>query len=169
MKIVGRTFDSSYHDNAYTDSASTTNIFAYGGTASTFATYKTNAGISEANSTHTKGSDPTGFRQFIYRNEFWRGAIVAIENWGLAASTTIDLRGLGLKTGDTVEIIRAENWPTALHTITYDESVPAQSSAVVVTTNDTTRVAPVGITAGLVPSTSPRFNAYLIRKCPCPW
>jgi hypothetical protein len=112
----------------------------------------------------------TGAHVQVIPNDFEQGrGTIIVENYGLAPSVSVDLSSLGLQSGDTVNIYKAENWPNVLHSFTYNPTSSAQSTAFQLNMNDTRVTQPVGVPAGTVTSLAPRFGVYIVKKCPCPW
>jgi hypothetical protein len=104
-------------------------------------------------------SKPTGTQVVVRPNKYEPGrANVAIYNWGLQSQVSVDLSGVGLKSGDTFEIRDAANFYGPLVTSgTYN------GSPVVIGMLARTEAIPIG-TSSPAPSTGPEFGAFVVLK-----
>jgi hypothetical protein len=158
-----------WHSNTYFNASLTIKPFRFNGSDYAFSNFKATSGLDAFGSSYF-AHDPTGTHVQVIPNEFetGRGTII-VENYSLAPTVTVDLSSLGLQTGDTVKIYKAENWPNVLHSFTYNLTNSAQSTAFQLNMSDTRVTQPVGVAAGTIPSMAPRFGVYIVKKCPCPW
>jgi hypothetical protein len=170
--IIGRNSSTppyTWHSNKYYNGSQTTAPFRFNGTDYTFSNFQAMSGLDAFGSSYSPNS-PTGTHVQVIANEFEQGrGTIIVENYGLAPTVTVDLSSLGLQTGDTVNIYKAENWPNVLHSFTYNPTNSAQSTAFQLNMSDTRVTQPVGVAPGTVTSLAPRFGVYIVKKCPCPW
>jgi hypothetical protein len=125
----------------------------------TFSTWRSSYGF-DLNSTYTAGA-PTGLKYFLSPNQYEPGlSTLIIYNWGRQSSASISLTGIGLNTGDVVEVRNAFDYLRESTLITYTGtpvSIPMTGWSI---------ATPLGYTQKLWSSPFPEFAIFTLRKLP---
>jgi hypothetical protein len=117
-----------------------------------------------SNTYYPQTQRPTGMKVYVRPNKYEHGrAHIAVFNWDRRDSATVDISNIGLASGDSYEVLDAQNYfgpPVAGGTYTGAPiTIPLTSTAV---------MQPVGVIVTLngqpVPHTDKEFNAFVVRK-----
>lgn len=134
--------------------------FSFNG-ARLFAGWKSATGF-DANSTET-GTAPTGQQVFIRPNQFESGrAHIAVYNWSLSPTVTVNLTQTGLTNGQTYQIKDASNF---FGPVIASGTFSAASPSINISTNLTAVATPIGHV--FTPAhTAPEFFALVVLPTP---
>jgi hypothetical protein len=148
--------------NTYYKSAATNRPFKWNGSSYDFTSFKTQSRL-DASSIFLSTA-PAQLEVDVKPDPYEQGrGLVVIHNPGLLPQVQVDLSALGLKNGDRFRVYKIEGWPSVWWEHTYN------GQAVTFILNNLTVTQPIGLPAGTVPSTAPRFNTFIVKPCPCVW